>query len=80
MLVLGPAQRWIGPCDTWYRRHSRVPRTLKVQVARLPRGVGFAGGPLTGVTVTGTALSGGLVIVRDSSGAALMPARGFRCH
>jgi hypothetical protein len=53
--------------------YLREPLTLKVQVCRLPRGVGLAGGPVTGVTSTGTALSGGLVIDCVSSGAVLMP-------
>ena len=56
-------------------RDSRVPLTLNVQVARPPRGVGFAGGAATGVTVIGTALSGGLVMDCVSSGVALIPAQ-----
>lgn len=53
----------------------REPRTLNVQVARPPRGVGLAGAAATGVTVIGTALSGGLVMDCVSSGVALIPAQ-----
>ena len=53
----------------------REPRTLNVQVARPPRGLGLAGAAATGVTVIGTALSGGLVMDCVSSGVALIPAQ-----
>lgn len=49
-----------------------VPRTVKVQVARPPRVAGAVGALGSGETVTGTALSGGFVIIW-STGAVVMP-------
>lgn len=40
-----------------------MPRTVKVQVARPPRLAGAVGTGVSGVTDTGTAFSGGLVII-----------------